>query len=222
MRKRICYQKGNMYVLLCIPKPSTQIKKTSKVLSTQSQNILPGQWEIQSHQGKTAWEPDDLPSSSLLLFLFWKGKEVTMEKGRVKKWARVGTAWSTDVARPLAEGRTAGLLPLDCPGSQRHHWRWRFPPVNGEPLKTWKSVLSTGQRFFFSSLALLPFPSVSSELRAMSANLGRMAIFWACAGDVTSSEKRRDRDPAGEEPNSGPGWVKPFHIMCLMLTVIIW
>ena len=69
---------------------------------------------------------------------------------------------------------------------------------------------------------LLSFPNISSELCVMSSLLGRVTIFWACAGDVKAGEKRRDRDPAGEEPNPGPGWVRSHHILYSVLTVIVW
>lgn len=192
MRKRICYQKGNMYVLLCIPKPSTQIKKTSRVLSTQSQNILPGQWKIQSHQGKAAWEPDDLPGSSLLLFLFWKGKEVTMEKGRVKKGAGAGRAWSTDVARPPS-------CRVNCwPSSLRSYSTSRAAT---DLYLLWMESLW--------ELESLPYPWAKASFSRLSPFLPKYILRIVC--DVLSSWKghyflgmRRRCESWREEEGQGP------------------
>lgn len=201
MRKRICYQKGNMYALLCIPKPSTQIKKTSKVLSTQSQNILPDQWKTQSHQGKTAWEPDDLPNSSLLLFLFWKRKrrwwrrgEKTRELGR----AHLGALMSP---RPQTEGWTAGLLlPLSLPAhpgtlltffsfEQRASENFQVHHIHGSRFLLFS--------FSFSSFLLAKVFPLNF---VWYPNLGRITLFWACTGDVNGRKGRGTENQQVKSP----------------------
>lgn len=201
MRKRICYQKGNMYVLLCIPKPSTQIKKTSRVLSTRSQNILPGQWKIQSTSRKnclrTRWFTK-LFTTPVFILEEERGDEGEGERkqggpGREQLGALM-------LPRPQAEGWAAGLLPLDlpaCPGLTFFSFKQRAS-------KNLKVHHIRGPRLLFS----LSFPSsllnksISSELCMMSTNLGRITLFWARTGDVNGRKGRRDREPTDEGPDS--------------------